>query len=282
MAAAAPRWSAALHRVERGIAHGERALIVGLIVVMTTSVFLDALHRVFAAGEGRSERLLRAILPEAAGGAASIVAPVLLVLVTFAISYGALATRERALAKASSSPAPSVRTAGRRGVIAAAITAGLAAFTQALVFVAPNGLVFSQQMSLCFLLWMALAGASLGARERAHIYFELAGQIWPVRWRRAVERLARVLAAGFTLLLALLAARHAHGHYREWVESDGAAGLFEAFPVPRFVIFGFLPLPLVTLAFRFLLFGVRPDEPRDEPPAEPTPEPAVTEPVATR
>ncbi|HEY0705848.1 MAG TPA: TRAP transporter small permease subunit [Polyangia bacterium] len=252
----APRWSAALHRVERGIAAGERALIVVLIIVMTASVFLDALHRVFAAGEGRTAGLLRAILPESAAVAAPIAAAILLVLATFAITYGALATRERVTG--------SLGGVGRRMLQAALITVGLAAFTQALVFVAPNGLVFSQQMSLCFLLWMALAGASLGARERSHIVFELAGHIWPQKWRRAVELVARVLAAGFTLFLALLAARHAHGHYREWVESDGAAGLFEAFPVPRFTIFGFLPLPLITLALRFLMFGVRSDEPAVE------------------
>ena len=124
----------------------------------------------------------------------------------------------------------------------------------------PSGLVWSQQMALCFMLWVALAGASLGAREHAHIAFELAGVIWPRRLRRPVERLARVLAAAFTLFLALLAAAHTREHYLEWQGSGGTAGLFEGFRVPRFAIFGFLPLPLTATALRFLAFGVRRDE----------------------
>ena len=130
-----------------------------------------------------------------------------------------------------------------------------------------NGLVWSQQMALCFMLWVALAGASLGAREHAHIAFELAGVIWPRPLRRIIERIARLLAAGFTLFLAVLAAAHAREHYLEWHSSGGTAGIFEGFRVPRFAIFGFLPLPLTVTALRFLAYGVR----RDEPAAEPAP-----------
>jgi TRAP-type C4-dicarboxylate transport system permease small subunit len=242
------RLTGALAQLERGIAAFERALIVLLLAVMALSVFFDALHRIFAAEEGRTTRLLLWLLPASLAGVVPLLAPALLVLVTFVLVNAGLRARQPGVVRA------------RRWLLAAVITGGLVAVTQALIVLLPNGLVFSQQMSLCFMLWIALAGASLGARERSHIAFELAGKLWPAPLRRPAERLARVLAAAFTLLLAVLAASHTREHYLEWASSEGAAGLFEAFRVPRFLIYGFLPFPFFVMAVRFLVFGVRADE----------------------
>jgi TRAP-type C4-dicarboxylate transport system permease small subunit len=236
-------------RADAAVAAVERGLIVTLLALMVVAVFLDAIHRLFAAEQGRLERLLVALAPAALEGVAGrVLAPALLALATFAIAFAAGRAPSR----------------GRRVLLAAAVTAGLAVTVRLFVLAVPNGLVWSQQMALCFMLWIALAGASLGAREHAHIAFELAGVIWPRRLRRPVERVARVLAAAFTLFLALLAAAHTREHYLEWQGSGGTAGLFEAFRVPRFAIFGFLPFPLTVTGLRFLAHGVRRDEPAPE------------------
>jgi TRAP-type C4-dicarboxylate transport system permease small subunit len=247
--------------LERMVTAFERALIVLLLAVMAGSVFLDALHRLFAADEGRLERLLLTLLPAAAAGAVrQFLAPVALLLATLALAYGAVRSRQASVA--GEGPATPAKSRRRLLLEALGLTALLALGTRALVWLLPNGLVWSQQMALCFMLWVALAGASLGAREHAHITFELAGALWPRPLRRPVEGLARLIAAGFALFLALLAALHAREHYLEWQSSGGAAGLFEAFRVPRFLIFGFLPLPLCSLALRFLAYGVRAPEGR--------------------
>jgi TRAP-type C4-dicarboxylate transport system permease small subunit len=248
-----------LARLEAGVAAFERGLIATLLALMAVAVFLDAIHRLFAADEGRLERLVVALTPAAIEGVARrFLAPALLGLVTFAVCYLAL----RARRTGETGP---IR---RRPLLlaAAAITLGLAVAVRIFVQALPGGLVWSQQMALCFLLWVALAGASLGAREHAHIAFELAGVIWPRRLRKPVERLARAVAGAFTLFLALLAAAHTREHYLEWASSGGTAGLFEGFRVPRFVIFGFLPLPLTVTALRFCAYGVRRDDPAPEPP----------------
>jgi TRAP-type C4-dicarboxylate transport system permease small subunit len=246
---------AGLARIEGAVTAFERGLIVVLLALMAGAVFLDAIHRLFAAEEGRIARLLVALAP---GGLEStarrVLAPALLVVVTFLVSYAALRTRATSRAKESLS---AVATPVRLLLAAAAITIALAAATQLFVWAVPSGLVWSQQMALCFMLWVALAGASLGARERAHIAFELAGAIWPPRLRRPVERLARLIAAAFTLFLAVLAAAHAREHYLEWSSSGGTAGIFEGFRVPRWTIFGFLPVPLAVTALRFVAYGVR-------------------------
>jgi TRAP-type C4-dicarboxylate transport system permease small subunit len=246
----------ALARLEAAVATFERGLIVVLLAVMTLSVFLDALHRLFAAEEGRTTRLLLWLLPDALAGAIRAwLAPALLMLATLAIVAAALRARVQDQDQGDDGAHPR-----RRWLLAAAITLALAAATQLLVALLPHGLVFSQQMSLCFMLWIALAGASLGARERAHIAFELAGKLWPPRLRRPTERLARTLAAAFSLFLAVLAAAHTREHFAEWTSSDGSAGLFEAFRVPRFLVYGFLPFPFAVMGLRFLAFGVRADD----------------------
>jgi TRAP-type C4-dicarboxylate transport system permease small subunit len=232
----------ALARADEVVSAIERALIVGLLAVMAGAVFLDALHRVFSADEGRLERLLVVLAPAAAERAVRAwIAPVLLLLATFGVAFGALRTRK----------------ARRPLALAAAITLALTGLVQLLVRGLPNGLVWSQQMALCFMLWVGLMGASLGTRDRSHIAFELAGKLWPARLRRPAELLARLLSATFALFLAFLAAAFAREHYAEWAASGGEAGLFEAFRVPRFVIYGFLPFPLTMMGLRFLAYGVR-------------------------
>ena len=239
-----------LMRLEAAVTAFERALILVLLGIMASAVFLDALHRIFAAKSGRMERILVAVVPGAAVAIEQVIAPGMLGLGTLAIVYAALRTRDGAAR-------PRKHALWR----ALAVTAALVACTRLIVFALPNGLVWSQQMALCLMLWVGLTGASLATRERSHIVFELASKLWPHRLRVLVEWLSRLCAAGFSLFLAFLAIVHARGHYVEWATSDHLAGLFEAFSVPKWIVFGFLPIPLAIMGVRFLVFGVRgPDE----------------------
>lgn len=241
-------------RVEAAVTAFERFLIVALLAIMAGAVFLDALHRIFAAKEGRTERLLIALFPGAAGAVEQVIAPALLGLATWGLAYAALRTRQ----------GPRLPR-GRSLVLATVMTGALVAATRLLVRGLPNGLVWSQQMALCFMLWVGLTGGSLATREHSHIVFELAAKLWPQTLRSAVEWLARGTAAAFSLGLAYLALVHAQEHYLEWATSTGGAGLFEAFRVPRWIIFGFLPIPLATMGLRFLAFGVRAPRSKDPP-----------------
>lgn len=239
----------AFAKVEAAVTVFERTLIVVLLAVMAGAVFFDALHRIFAAREGRVERLLSAAFPSAAGAIQQVIAPALLALATFGIVYAALRTRQQ-------KPVSRARTLA----LAALVAVGLAGATRLLVKGLPNGLVWSQQMALCFMLWVGLTGGSLATREHSHIVFELAAKLWPPAVRGLVEALARIAAAAFSFGLAFLAVVHAREHYLEWASSGGLAGLFEAFRVPRWTIFGFLPIPLAIMGVRFLAFGVRAPE----------------------
>lgn len=245
----------ALLRLEAAVTAFERALIVMLLAVMASAVFLDALHRIFAAKSGRVERLLAALVPSAAGAIQLFVAPAILALGTFGIVYAALRARTQF------TPQPRKRAL----LVALAVTLALVGATRLLVVGLPNGLVWSQQMALSFMLWMGLTGGSLATREHSHIVFELASKLWPRKLRAPVEWVSRLFAAGFSLFLAYLAILHAHDHYVQWSTSGGLAGLFEAFRVPKWIIFGFFPVPLTIMGLRFLTFGVRAPEEATSP-----------------
>lgn len=241
----------------------ERRLLVALLGLMAFSVFADAMHRVFSADEGRLERIVVSLMPQSMESTARhTVTPVVLILIVFGVAYGAFRTIDRG----DLPPMP----AGRALLLAAASTVGLILATQALIRGLPNGLVWSQQMSLVFMLWVGFLGASLATKERSHIAFEVASRIWPKGWQGAVNVICRLVSAGFCVFLAILSTGFTHYHYREWADSNGAAGLFEAFAIPRWVAYGFLPFPFVVMAVRFIAYGVAPPDgglPGMEPPA---------------
>jgi len=229
---------------------GERALVVLLVTVMAIAVFLDALHRVFAAGEGRIERLVVALAPASAEATVRAwLAPATVAALTFGVLFVAGRTRQR------TGPLPSPMRTAAYAALGTVVAAGL---VRALVAGMPSGLPWSQQLALCAMLWVGFLGASIAARNRTHLALEVAQRIWPARLRPAADWIARAAACGFSLFLAALAVGFARFHYAEWTESDGAAGLFEGFPAPRFLVFGFLPLPLASMGLRFLVHGVEP------------------------
>jgi TRAP-type C4-dicarboxylate transport system permease small subunit len=237
----AGRAAAKLAILDAATAKAERAAIVVLLAVMTLAVFLDALHRMLSARP--------------------LLAPAVVAAVIAAIAYARLRQGE-----------PPGRRSRRVALLGAAGAALLGVgVAEALVHGLPNGLVWSQQMALCFMLWVGLLGASLATRDRVHIAFELAGKLWPGRLRRPADLLARLAAAAFSALLAILAVRYTRESYDEWASSGGAAGWFEAFRVPRFLVYGFLPAPLAVMALRFLAHGASsalaaPAAPDREPP----------------
>lgn len=215
----------ALRKFDDVVFRFECLLIVVLMAAMALAVFGDTMHRTFNGIEG---------------------VPFLLLLVTFVVCYAALTTAEL--------PTPFTRPQALAR--AAGLTAAIAAGIWLLLTLLPNGLIWSQRMALCFMLWVGFVGASIATREHAHIVFEVADRIWPVKVQPVVKTIAKLVPFLFCLYLALLAFTHTRYHYGDWVESEGVAGVFEGWPAPKFLVYGFLMFPFTVMAYRFLLHGV--------------------------
>lgn len=235
-----------LKKIDDAIYAAERLLTVVLIALMASAVFIDVTHRKFNEPVGNLERLLGAFLPVSPEMLDQWIAPAALLLLVFAVAYGAFRTAE-----------VTPRIPRPRAVGYAAATAVGGAFAVKILLVAlPNGLIFSQKMALCMLLWVGFLGASMATREGNHIVFEVADRIWP----KSIQKQVRFIAAGsavlFSLALAVLAVAYTSHSYADWAESGGVSGRFEGFDVPQFTVYGFLPIPFAVMAFRFALYGV--------------------------
>ncbi len=243
-----------LRKIDDAVLAVERGLTVLLVAVMALAVFGDTVHRVFSSSEGRVERLLLALTPAAMESMVrGFLAPAAILLATFGVAYGAL--RSAALP----TPIPP-----RRALVwAAAATAGLSAGMKLFLWAMPNGLIWSQKMALCFMLWVGFIGASIATRDRAHIVFEVAGRIWPKAVQPAVRGAARAITAAFAAFLGLLSIGFTRYHYVEWRDSGHVASVFEGFEVPMWTIYGFLPIAFAVMTMRFLLYGASAPEGED-------------------
>ena len=235
-----------LKKIDDAIYAAERILTLGLIACMALAVFLDVTHRKFNEPVGNIERVLTHFLPMEQATIHTWLVPVVLMLLTFGLCYAGFRTAE------TTPPIPRNKALG----YSVATALGLVVFVKGLLFLLPNGLIFSQKMALCMLLWVGFIGASMATREGNHIVFEVADRIWPARIRPYVKHVAAGSAVVFCLGLSALAISYTSHHYRDWADSQHVAGVFEGFPAPIWMVYGFLPVPLAIMAFRFARLGV--------------------------
>jgi|CXWL01.1.fsa_nt_gi TRAP-type C4-dicarboxylate transport system permease small subunit len=236
-------------RVDNAVYRFERWLCLTLLAAMCTAVFLDVVHRVWST-DGKIDRLFASFLP---ASIAPWVALTFYVALSTALIFAALRTRK---STAHFSTAKSLAW----GI---GITAGVGIFIRIFLWVAPNGLVWAQTFALCAMLWVGFLGASMAAKDNSHLTLEIMEFVWKGKVKANIGRAGALAATAFTGVLGYLCFLHARYHYRTYAESDGGSGLFEGFEIPRFVVFGILPVTIWLMSLRYLAHAV-------VPPPEPT------------
>jgi TRAP-type C4-dicarboxylate transport system permease small subunit len=227
-----------LRRIDDAWYRAERALCVGLLVVMAVAVFLDAVHRQ-AANEGRLEVLCRKLF---GAGAAGPVSTVLAFVIAWWIIYGALRTAKTA----------KQISAARAAVIGVLGTAAGYGFIRGMVAVFPNGLIWAQSLGLSGMLWVGFIGASMATKEGNHLTLEIMEFVWKGKAKAHVGRAGALAAAVFCVVIGWLCLAQVRIEYGEWAEADGAVGTMSGFPVPRWAIFSILPVAFAVMTLRFL------------------------------
>lgn len=227
-----------LRRIDDAVYRVERFVCLVLLAAMTAAVFLDVVHRL-ASTEGPLDRLFGRL---ALGAAGRGLQATFSLGVSVLLCYGALRTARRA------HPLGKARALG----LAALLTALGYAAVRGLLWIAPNGLVWSQVFALCAMLWVGFIGASIATKEGSHLSLELMEFLWRGRAKVRVGRIGAFAASAFCAVLVYLSLLHVRFHHQEWVESGRVAGTFEAFPAPRFAVFAILPCSLFIMSLRFL------------------------------
>ena len=259
-----------LARLDGAVLKVEALLCVAFLAAMSVLVFLDVVHRVASSPEGRLEVMLKGAFggAEAADAAiAGLVAPGLTAAFWALLVYAALRTARR------ETPVPQGKAVG----IAVGVSLGLWAVIELYLWALPNGLVWAQPVALAMMLWTGFLGASIATKVGAHIVLEVMEFVIPSRVKPYAAGAGSTFAAAFFAFLVVISWLFVVSYYDEWVETDGDAGVIEGVPIPKFVVYGILPLSFSIMTFRFLgraaigFSGKEPPKPDDEKPRDAEP-----------
>ncbi len=249
-----------LSKLDQVIYQVERALLLVSVLMMTALVFADVIQRTFSRPVGKTAELLLAL----AGGAKAL-EPATVKAIQDTWGPGAFAVLSLGLLVAATQSARTLAAARDDRPapgMAVSIGIGLGAFLltwggiELLLYVAPSGIPGAQKFALGFLVWSGFLGASLAARSGRHIVLDAVRRKLTGRGAMIAAGLSGVLAGGFCWFLAFLGYDKSWTEIMEWSDSDGAIHVFEAAPVPVWLVTLAIPIGLTVVGARLLAVGV--------------------------
>jgi C4-dicarboxylate transporter DctQ subunit len=235
----------------------ERTLLVATLSLMTVLVTLDVIQRTFSRPVSKTASIMLGLLSNPSAETQKLVIETIgpwtftlgsLVFVILA-THSARAIKSEKLGKPLPGFLPSIG-------LGAAVWLGLAGFIQGLLYVFPSSVPGAQKFSLGLMLWSGMLGASIATRQRRHIVLDTVKKKLDEKMGRVFSLVGGVVTFGFCALLTVLALTQFHDEYVLWRDGDGV-GVFDALPIPKWLVTLALPVTFGTMALRFLGSGVR-------------------------
>lgn len=224
-----------LAKIDEAIYHWERKLAGWISLGMAVVVFFDVVHRIFSRTPGRLSTFLGSNLGRDPMELETGIAPAIIFLCFWLLSFGALKTRG------------GYQNVGVRSLIATVV---LTVIVQGFLRFVPQGLVWSPYLGLSALLWMGLLGASMATHKGQHLSMELGEKLWPKKLLKPVRLINGLVVGGFCAFLAILACTSLSDHFQDW-NSGPEAGLIPAIDWPKWVVFSIIPYAFSMMALRF-------------------------------
>lgn len=235
----------------------ERVLLMVTLTSMTVLVTLDVIQRTFSRPVSKTATILLGLMsspsPETQKLVIETIGPWLFNLGS--LVFVILATHSSRAIKAEKGGKPLPKFLPSIG-LGAAVWAGLAVFVQGLLYAFPSSVPGAQKFSLGFMLWSGMLGASIATRQRRHIVLDTVKKKLDEKMGNLFSLVGGIVTFGFCALLTVLAFTQLHGEYVLWRDGDGV-GVFDALPIPKWLVTLALPLTFGTMALRFLGSGVR-------------------------
>lgn len=237
-----------LARLDEGVARFERVVVLVFLSVMSLVVFLDVAYRVSATPDGLILKLLLLFAgsdpsAQTVDTAGRVGVPAVGALCAFGFYYAAFRTASG-----------STVTAGRGLLYALVSTLATGGAMLLLHAVFPYGLVWSQELALSLMLWVALLGASLATKARGHIALAVAQKLWPVKALPYVRLASGVIAAVFCFLLLILSVHFAWDFFEQWREYD--VGYLAGIGIPKWTVYLALPMSFLVMGLRFIAYSI--------------------------
>ena len=85
------------------------------------------------------------------------------------------------------------------------------------------------------MMWVGMLGISMAQYAGRHLQVDAVRRALPERWRPIFRKLSSLAAIALLVFLGLHALDYLHDNWREWLETDMTAGVFESLPIPYWV-----------------------------------------------
>ncbi|MCA3012438.1 MAG: TRAP transporter small permease [Myxococcaceae bacterium] len=235
----------------------ERVLLLVSLSMMTVLVTLDVIQRTFSRQVSKTSTLILGLLsspsPETQKLVTETVGPWLFTVGSLVFLVLAAHSARSFKAEKVKAPTPGFGPSVLWGV---GVWLGLAGFIKGLLLVFPSSVPGAQKFALGFMLWSGMLGASVATRQRRHIVLDTVKKKLDEKMGNLFSLIGGVVVFGFCGLLAYLGFVQLHDEFVLWRDGDGV-GVFDALPIPRWIVTLCLPVTFGTMAFRFLGAGVR-------------------------
>lgn len=235
----------------------ERGLLLLSLSMMTVLVTLDVIQRTFSRPVSKTSTLILGLLSNPSADTRAFVTdtlgPWLFNLGSLLFVMLAAHSARSIKAEREKKPLPGLVMSLAVG---AGVWVGLAAFIKGLLWVFPSSVPGAQKFALGFMLWSGMLGASVATRERRHIVLDTVKKKLDEKMGNLFSLLGGLAVFAFCGLLTWLALVQLQHEYVLWRDGDGV-GVFDALPIPRWIVTLSLPVTFGTMAFRFLGAGVR-------------------------
>lgn len=227
-------------KINQGVLAFEKSAIVISLFFMTCLVFLDVVQRT-------SGRIVSAFLAASnLGLKVSTLWPFILGgAVVWALLYFAIYTYRK--------PKTDSLLVNFLGSLVLGVALGIVVYLVVRLF--PTGVSGAQKFSLGFMMWAAFLGASVASNQKRHLILGALKSKVDDSIAPFFAFLAGLLSATFCGYLAYLAYLQLRFEIIDWQSASGV-GLFEALPIPLWVVTVAIPLSMLIMAVRFFFFGL--------------------------
>ncbi|MDP1922718.1 MAG: TRAP transporter small permease [Myxococcales bacterium] len=247
----------AVDKLDDAVLAVERVLLLATLSLMTLLVSLDVVQRTFSRPVSKTASVILGFMSDPSAETRALVIEK---IGPWLFTLGSLVFVMLAVHSSRSIKAERLKTAmpgvGLSLGIGLGIWVALGAAIQGLLAVFPSSLPGAQKFSLGLMLWSGMLGASIATRQRRHIVLDTVRKSLDEKTGKLFSLVGGLVTFGFCSLFTVLALTQLHDEFALWRDGDGV-GVFDALPIPKWVVTLAIPVTFGTMALRFLGAGVR-------------------------
>ena len=135
------------------------------------------------------------------------------------------------------------------------LVAAFFGFLKVLLWVFPSGVPGAQKIALGFMMWAGFLGATMATHTRRHIVVDAVKKKLDPLMSCIFSGLGGIVTAALAGYFAFLGYLQLHEEYIDWATEEGV-GVFEALPIPIWIVTLALPVTFGIIAIRFFIMGL--------------------------